>query len=87
MTWQSSQSCVPCGSYNQSTYHHILTRKAHPEHENKKWNLIPVCKSCHTLWHLKGTEFMSKKFPSVKEWLIDNKWEVEELRDKWVRYD
>lgn len=84
-----NKPCAVCGLIGGGmvTYHHLKTRKAHSEHSEKEWNLIPVCFGDHARFHNRGTEYMATKYSSVKKWLIDNGWEFEELRKKWVRYE
>lgn len=83
--WQSFSPCEACGTTGpQRTYHHVLTRKAYPEHQKKPWNLISVCQGCHNLFHLKGNNHMASEYPNVKKWFIENGWEYCTLRKKWI---
>jgi hypothetical protein len=83
MTWQSSDPCVPCGTISvDRCYHHIYTRKAHPEFQNEDWNLFPCCAKCHQLAHSKGMIYLLNKYPSVDAWLFSHGWTICELTGK-----
>lgn len=88
MKWITSLPCVVCGrvTENGNALHHVLTRKAYPEHTHKTWNHAPVNQQCHNEWHAKGTEYMANKYPSVKAWLEANNWYICELTGKY-RHD
>lgn len=81
--------CIACGLMGEGLvcYHHLKTQGAHKELKNEKWNLIPVCKAHHKVFHGRGTEYMSTKFNRVKKFLLDNGWKFCETRKKWVRYE
>lgn len=74
--------CMMEGS-GMVTFHHIKTRKAYPQLENKAWNMIPVCAWCHVEFHQKGLSFMAKEYAHVRIWLERNKWRYEKKIGKW----
>lgn len=75
MSWQSHEPCIACGTMSiDRCYHHVLTRKAHPEYINESWNLMSLCAVHHNMIHAKGISHMVAKFPSVKAWLENNNW-------------
>jgi len=76
MNYKSNQPCCCCGHYadNEVTYHHIYTRKAHPELSEEKFNLMPLCLKHHNETHLIGMNSFAIKYPSIKIWLIENGW-------------
>jgi predicted restriction endonuclease len=77
--YKSDKPCIVCGLNidNMVTYHHIYTRKAHPEYSEETWNLLSVCQQHHNEIHNKGTITFSKKYPQVNDWLIRNGWELD----------
>jgi hypothetical protein len=77
--------CACCGKYfeNGVCYHHIYSRKAYPEHAEKKWNMIPVCQAHHNEFHNKGASFVAKKYDSARKWLIKNGWHYSDFMQKW----
>lgn len=84
--FKSDKACVVCGLKTDGmvTYHHLLTKKAHPESKNNKRVLISVCQNHHNYFHNKGTSYMASSYPAVKEWLIDNGWTYSEFLNKWL---
>jgi hypothetical protein len=75
----SNEPCVVCGLnvHGMVTYHHLYTQKAHPELKREKWNLISCCGSHHTpLFHTKPLSEVANKYPQVRQWLIDNEWDL-----------
>lgn len=83
MSWQSNEPCTACGTMSvDRCYHHIYTRKAHPEFINESWNLLSLCAVHHNMIHAKGSRYMASKFQSVRIWLIENNWHFCELTGK-----
>lgn len=82
----SFEPCVFCGHYAEAEvcYHHEYTRKAYPEHSEKKWNLIPTCMKHHEMIHKIGAIKMSEKFPSFKRWLLRNEWFICPIKGCWA---
>lgn len=75
--WQSHEPCIACGTMAvDRCYHHIYTRKAHPEFMNESWNLMSLCAVHHNMIHAKGTLYMFDKFQNIQGWLIKNNWKV-----------
>jgi len=54
----------------------LYTRKVWPEYSEAPWNMIPVCQSCHCLFHSIGNQGMMRKYISVRTWMELNGWEV-----------
>lgn len=46
-------------------------------------NVSLMCRKCHTLKGMKGVLYMSLKYPSYKNWLEKNGWELCPIRNKW----
>lgn len=83
--YKSDKPCIVCGE-SRDCYvclHHLYTRKSFPEYADEPWNLIPVCQREHNLFHAKPLSYMVDKYPSVKEWLINNGWYYSELNG-WI---
>lgn len=55
-------------------YHHLLTRKTYPEHQNEVWNKIPVCLEHHNMFGSEYTAWMADNFPNVERWLVKMGW-------------
>jgi 5-methylcytosine-specific restriction endonuclease McrA len=79
-------ACVCCGLCidNMVCYHHLLTRKAHPEHEHRLWNLIPVCQAHHNLFHTHGTSAMAIRYEGVYNWLKEKGWHYDAFKKSWL---
>lgn len=74
--YKSEKPCIICGQNQDGmvTYHHIYTRKAYPQHRDKKWNLMPLCFNHHSEIHTVGTNKFAQKYVSANEWLKNNGW-------------
>lgn len=55
-------------------YHHIYTRKAHPELENEPWNLMPLCQAHHNEIHSMGSNRFAQKYARATKWFKENGW-------------
>ena len=79
------QGCVCCGLNAPGTtcLHHLYTRKARPDLQFETFNLIPACVFHHNEFHSIGTAAMAVKYPDVRNWLFDNKWEFDVWLGKW----
>jgi hypothetical protein len=87
MNYKSSKPCVCCklNTDNMICFHHLLTRKTYPEHENKDWNKISVCQKHHNEFHNKGISYMAEKYVDVLSWLLFNNWYKDNF--KWRHND
>lgn len=87
--FQTFDPCVCCGRVFEggNCFHHLMTRKAYPEHSQKRWNMIPVCQVHHNEFHAKGTGIMSVKYPGVYDFLDNNGWEIDNTIRKWRHYE
>ena len=82
-SWQSHEPCAACDTMAvDRCYHHIYTRKAHPEFINESWNLMSLCAVHHNMIHAKGAKYMASKFQAVRIWLMENNWRFCELTGK-----
>ena len=41
--------CILCGSPGIQAAH-LLPRSTYPEYYSERWNIVPLCKCCHTLF-------------------------------------
>ena len=79
--------CTACLG-GPSEPHHITSRGAGGK--DTEWNLMPLCRKCHRLYHDKGGVYMADKYYYVYAWLIINGWKLVEFpKKKWiqVKYD
>ena len=85
MNFESNKPCVCCGKFGDGMvcFHHLMTRKAYPEHTLKPWNQISVCQEHHNLFHARPLSEVAEKFTTVSKWLIDNNWVKNEISGKW----
>jgi 5-methylcytosine-specific restriction endonuclease McrA len=82
--YQSHLSCLACGTTQvDRCFHHVIARKRVAPID-KKWNLMTLCQIHHNEVHQIGLNRFSQKYFSVEKWLIDNDWELDELRGKWI---
>lgn len=65
--------------------HHIKTRKSGGTDD--AWNLMPLCRQDHTRVHGLGLKKFVTQYKPVAYWLIENGWEFDDFRGKWVRYE
>jgi hypothetical protein len=85
--YKSEIPCVCCGENgeNMNCFHHLLTRKAWPEHKDKTWNKISVCQKHHNEFHNMSIQFMACLYPGVYEFLKMNEWELS--LGKWRHFN
>ena len=61
--------CKECARYGKAvkahSVHHIYPLEVYPEYRLQKWNLIPLCKSCHNKMHIRGSHELT---PDGKRW-------------------
>ena len=55
--------CAKCGEKTNLLYHH----KNRDEKDNRRSNLVVVCKSCHEKIHKRGYNFHKKKSPMASK--------------------
>jgi ABC-type proline/glycine betaine transport system substrate-binding protein len=79
-------ACIVCGMIGEGlvAWHHLMTRKAHPELAEEPRNKIPVCQQDHNNFHTKGAFSMAAKHPRVSAWLINRGWQKDLTREKWL---
>jgi 5-methylcytosine-specific restriction endonuclease McrA len=79
-----SKHCIACGKMGVDL-HHIRTRKSGGSDE--PFNLMPLSRDCHIKVHQYGLKRFVELYPSVKEFLTQNGWELQNIfgKKKWVR--
>jgi 5-methylcytosine-specific restriction endonuclease McrA len=65
--------CLACGTHPPNDAHHIKTRGSGGGDDH--WNLMPLCRNCHTVIHKMGLTQFIGNFPHVEQFLIDLGWE------------
>lgn len=78
-------ACEICGVECGTRAHHVKTVGSRGDDHVD--NLLPLCVLHHNMIHKKGTSTMAKKFPIIREWLINHRWEYVEMYDKWFSPD
>ena len=84
MSYQTDLPCVICGKQTEggNCFHHLMSRKSHPEFKDDPRNMIPVCFLCHTeIFHKLTLVEVADKYQSVKEFLLNNNWQI--ILNKW----
>lgn len=66
-------TCAACGRDPPNEAHHIKTKGAGGP--DKAWNLLPLCHSCHMLWHSEGPMKMIGRRLLLKVKLSSRGWE------------
>lgn len=74
--------CLVCGR-GEADPHHLKSRGAGGD--DVEWNLIPLCRNCHTAIHKMGLTTFAKTQSVVKEFLVKNGWEL--LNDQWRHHE
>jgi len=74
--------CVVTGK--PAEYHHVKPRGSGGTDD--EWNLCPVAREIHTLWHSKGNSYMCQHFPQIKKWMQKHGWTLCPVLHKW-RHD
>lgn len=69
------QPCCNCNAAAPSDPNHIKTRGAGGK--NELWNLIPMCRRCHTLWHDMGWYSFISIYPATRMRLESLGWEID----------
>lgn len=85
--YKSEKNCVSCGLGGDGLvcFHHVYSKKSHPEFKEMTWNLMSLCFKCHELIHRFGTTKMANLNPGVKQFLVDNGWQF--FSNKWRHFE
>ncbi len=73
--------CVVTGE--PAELHHIKTRGSGGTDD--PWNLIPLSRKMHSMWHMKGMRYMVKTYPAIEKWVLANGWGFDDFLFKWFR--
>lgn len=76
--------CIVCARFG-SEGHHVNSRASGGD--DVEWNLMPLCRICHTAIHKAGLSTYAKKYKQVENWLLANGWELNKLLNKWRHND
>lgn len=77
--------CQPCKNHGWPIdREHTKTRGSGGS--DSRENVSLMCRVHHTEKGMKGISYMAQTYPSYKKWLIDNGWQFDEFRKKWVNY-
>ena len=74
--------CLGCGSVGNSEAHHVKTWASGGGDD--VWNIIPLDRWCHAEIHHIGLTRFAERHTKVKTWLLDNKWEFCNVKNKWL---
>jgi 5-methylcytosine-specific restriction endonuclease McrA len=64
--------CLACECPPPVDIHHIKSRGAGGKDDI--WNVIPLCRFCHSKWHNQGAKTFLENYPSVKKYLESVGW-------------
>jgi 5-methylcytosine-specific restriction endonuclease McrA len=76
------KKCLACGK-TPTEGDHVITRGARGG--DYDWNLIELCRRCHTLRHAKGLNDFTTKYPNVKKALLEKGWQYDSYIGRWYR--
>lgn len=65
-------NCIACGKMCPSDPHHL--KSVGSGGGDDPWNVIPLCRLCHTSWHTIGASLFLRKFPRVELHLKSKGW-------------
>ncbi len=74
--------CTACFKDPPVDAHHLKSQKSGGHDLDS--NLLPLCRFCHSLLHLKGLNYMAQAYPNIQAWLESNGWSKEQ--GKWRRW-
>lgn len=70
-----SNGCIACKITNGIIdIHHIKTRGSGGGDD--PWNILPLCRKCHQLWHHIGWNKFLNEYPDVYKYMKDLGWNV-----------
>ena len=75
MKFLKRSPCIACHASGISDIHHVKSRGSGGK--DLYWNMIPLCRFCHSLWHQGGYTRFFKKYPHVLGYLLDLGWEID----------
>jgi len=77
-----AKPCAACGHPPPSDPDHIRTRGAGGT--NALYNLMPLCRQCHTIRHASGYNRLIELYPTLKNKLSKKGWEYDDSIKKWL---
>ena len=75
--------CEVCGTSQNLTIDHVLTRGAHPDLINDPANCMTLCMDCHMEKGRVGLVTFANRYKKVKDWMLSNGFFFE--AGKWRR--
>ena len=79
--FKSDIGCVVCGD-DESCWHHIRSRKSHPELIFDTRNLMSLCLKHHNEIHSTGTNTFIKKY-QLENYMKQKGWDYDNFLRKW----
>jgi hypothetical protein len=79
--FKSEENCIICGNFD-SCYHHIRSRKSHPELKFDERNLMSLCLLHHVEVHKIGTNTFIKKY-NLESYMKNKGWDHDKFLNKW----
>lgn len=76
-------TCISC-KQQATENHHVKTRGSGGT--DAEFNLMTLCRSCHTEVHKIGMTKFAIKHDEAHNWLIRNGWQFNEFKKKWTHY-
>jgi len=76
--------CRACFTDIGTVGHHLLTVGAHPEHANKRWNLMPLCVYHHREIHDIGLQGFVKRY-NLQEEMYTRGFDYCDYAGKWIK--
>src|SRR6478736_2344534 len=77
LTETREQRCACCSAAGPSDAHHIKSKKSGGH--DKRENLLPLCRFCHTEIHKRGLDFMVNKYMHLSKIIKDKGWVTDHL--------
>jgi len=68
-----------------NTPHHFKTRGSGGTDD--AWNMMPLCLEHHSIAHSMGSYSFSQAYKEVREWLVNNGWQLNVFFKKWHHND
>ena len=78
-------SVIGCPQCREVSGHHLKTKGAGGDDQD--WNLLPLCQLHHIEIHQLGLKLFIKKYPNIKDIIIDKGWEFNSSEAKWMYYN
>ena len=84
MKYATQGKCLTCDFNGSIDIHHVKSRAAGGS--NDDFNLMPLCRKCHSAIHKLGRSTFIKK-NKLSEYMVNKGWEYLEFNNKWYHKD